>query len=95
MILSVGNTWAKAMSAAVIAIPLALAGCSGEPTPAQMSASASPSATAKVMVVDYGVDEINVAVGQSVDSRAPGEVLWSAASSDESVFQAIQPTDDP
>lgn len=85
----------RALTALALAIPLALSGCSGEPSSKEASASASPSATAKVMEVDYGVDEINVAVGQSVDFQTPGEALWSAASSDESVFQAIQPTEDP
>lgn len=93
MILRMGIKWA--LAAGVVAIPLVLSGCSGEPSAAEASASASPSATAKVMEVDYGVDEINIAVGQSVDFKTPGSVLWSVASSNPAVFQAIQPTDDP
>lgn len=92
MILRMGIKWA--LTVGVVAIPLVLSGCSGERSAAEASAAASPSATAKVMEVDYGVDEINIAVGQSVDFKTPGSVLWSVASSDPAVFQAIQPTED-
>lgn len=84
----------SALLSIAITIPLALSGCSARESAAEASAVASPSATAKVMEVEYGVDEINVAVGQSVDFQAPGPGLWSAASSDDAVFQAIQPSED-
>ena len=75
----------------LITIALTGSGCSTQTSAAEASASASPSATAPVREVDYGVDEINVAVGQSVDFQAPGPGIWSAASSDEAVFRTIQP----
>ena len=92
MIRRVRITWA--LAAVAMTVPLALSGCSDKQSAAEASASASPSATAKVMEVEQGTDEINVAVGQSVDFQTTGPALWSVASSDETVFQAIQPTED-
>ncbi len=92
MILKMRTPWIVAPLLVIVA--LTGSGCSAKTSAAEASASASPSATAKVMEVDYGVDEINVAVGQSVDFQAPGPGMWSAASSDEAVFLAIQPSED-
>ncbi len=84
----------KAMAAVLVVLIVPLAGCSGPRSEAEASASASPSASAAVMNVDYGVDEINVAVGQSINFQTPGDVRWNADSSDEQIVTVIVPDDD-
>lgn len=81
---------------AAVTVPLVVSGCTTpRESAAEASASASPSATAAPMEVDQGVDEINIAVGQSVDFQTQGEVQWTAASSDEAVFRVFSPSEDP
>lgn len=79
-----------------VVVALALAGCSSSaPT-----ADPSPSYDAPVLEVPQGTRTIDVAVGQSVDFQVEdpagtSTTQWRATSSDESVFEVIEPSDDP
>ena len=80
---------------ALIVAAIAVAGCA----PAASTPDPSPSLDAPVLEVPQGTRSIDVAVGQSVNFQVqePGDTQttqWRATTSDESVFQVIEPSDD-